>query len=117
MALAMKDQRKHTRFPAALNAKYSMAGKTTKYACMITDINRDGLKVVLQDNGGMQVGTSIKFSINVPTANSAIKSEATVLWIQEITEPELPKRYVIGCRFSSIKPKDQWKLLDYAYDS
>jgi c-di-GMP-binding flagellar brake protein YcgR len=117
MALAMKEQRKHTRFPAALQAKYCRAGKSTKHACMITDINRDGMKVVLQDNGDIQVGTTMQFSIRVPTANSSIRSEATVLWIQELSGSDAEKRYVLGCRFSMIKPKDQWKLLDYAYDN
>ncbi len=112
----MKEQRKHPRFPAALNAKYSINGTGKKRTCKITDINRDGVKVEIKTSEKILPGTDISLSIKVPTALSSIRPAATVLWVQQMLD-ENRTNFIIGCQFSSIKPKDQWCLLDYAYDN
>jgi hypothetical protein len=110
----MKERRKFQRFPLALKGEYSI-GKNKRKDCKITNISREGTRILFYSREKIDVPSDIQIEIDMPLRATPVPASVTLTWAKEVHE-EKEFDVMGGCRFKEITDEDKWSLLDHAYD-
>jgi hypothetical protein len=111
----MKERRKFPRFPLALNAEY-IGGKNKRKDCRITNISREGTRLMFYSKEDIDIPSDIQLEIEVPSRDTPVPASVTLKWAKALHEQ---KEFDLmgGCTLKEIDDADKWSLLDYAYDN
>jgi len=112
----MKEKRKFKRFATDFDATYvdSMSGK--EHRCKISEISRQGTKILLYTQEKIEIGSRLRIDIPQQSGITSIKCIVRVLWGMKLKEND-SYRFLCGGIFDIIRNQDRWQLLDAAFEN
>jgi hypothetical protein len=105
----MEDNRKFTRIPAQLSARYSKSDKEEWKDCSVVNISHEGMSVGVYSQEKIAI-----YSISVPVKKEPIASMGTIMWVKKL-KGDKKFKFLCGVKLIAINPEDTWTLLDYAH--
>jgi len=109
----MEDNRKFTRLPVQLNARYSEGDKEEWKDCSVINISHEGMCVGVYSQEKIEIYSILQLEISVPEKKEPIAIMGTIMWVKKLKgDPKF--NFLGGVRLIAINPEDTWTLLDYA---
>jgi hypothetical protein len=109
----MEDNRKFTRLPAQLSARYLKADKEEWKDCSVINISHEGMCVGVCSQEKTEMCSTLQLEISVPKKKEPIASMGTIMWVKEL-KGDKKFNFLAGVKLIAINPEDTWRLLDYA---
>ena len=109
----MEDNRKFTRIPAQLSARYSKSDKEEWKDCSVVNISHEGMSVGVYSQEKIAIYSTLQLEISVPVKKEPIASMGTIMWVKKL-KGDKKFNFLGGVKLISINPEDTWILLDYA---
>lgn len=110
----MEDNRKFTRIPAQLSARYSKSDKEEWKDCSVVNISHEGMSVGVYSQEKIAIYSTLQLEISVPVKKEPIASMGTIMWVKKL-KGDKKFKFLCGVKLIAINPEDTWTLLDYAH--
>ena len=113
----MKEKRKFKRFATDLDATYLDSASGKEQRCKISEISRQGTKILLYTQERIEIGSRLRIDIPQQSGIPSIKCIVKVLWGMKLKEENGPYHFLCGGIFDIIRNQDRWQLLDAAFEN
>ena len=77
------EKRRFGSFPTKLKAQYLMEGEKEWKECTIINMSREGMGITFQTSEKMEVGSTIRVMIDMPTESQTINAKGILKWIEK----------------------------------
>jgi len=106
------DKRKSERIPVQAHATYLKEDKNSWEECLIMDVSREGMGILLLSNGLTNAGENLMLEIMI--ASKTIEATGTIMWTKELQGSKVIN-CAAGIKFIDMDDKARKSLVDYAY--
>lgn len=101
----MLERRRYVRFPLIAKVVFTLEGSPSlEHTCLSANIGGGGIRLCLERP--LAVGQKLKLSFTLPTENTPISAEGTVVWTKE-------KEMWAGIKFTRIEKGDKAHIISY----